>query len=168
MADLETLRLFTPGEVISNRVKDLADIISFDFCFYKELTFVCIMNASFVFTADLIRHCSQTSEVIFISNIEDLLKRKRVLTSPVIVLDTIVDSGKTMVKVIDAIRGWNCEGIRTCALFCKPQNLIDIDYVGFKISSYEGFLIGYGLDLNNRYRDLPDVWTVKGVLPNGV
>jgi hypoxanthine phosphoribosyltransferase len=81
---------------------------------------------------------------------------------PVILVEDIVDTGLTVTKIIKMLRDHGPESIKVCALIDKLERRnmdIVIDYCGFQVK--EGFLIGYGLDYDEQYRYLPDIYTIR-------
>ena len=77
-------------------------------------------------------------------------------------VDDIIDSGRTSVALIEMLKERGAKSVRTCALLDKPsRRVVDIkgDYVGFAIP--DEFVVGYGLDWNEKFRNLPHVYTLK-------
>ena len=139
----------------------------------RNVTIVGILKGSFVFLADLIREIRSdvTVEVDFMSvssygdgttssgtvriekDVEVTISGK-----DVIIVEDIVDSGLTLANVYDIFSGRGATSIRVATLLHKPGNSKynrKLDYVGFKIP--DRFVIGYGLDYAQRYRNLPDI-----------
>ncbi len=83
----------------------------------------------------------------------------------VLITDTVVDSGSTFHKVLDLVKSKNPASIRTCCLIDKSagrKETIPLDFVGERIAE-DRFLVGYGIDVAENFRNLPDVWDVKSV-----
>ena len=140
-----------------------------------ELTIIPILTGAMIFCADLIRHIpmamkigllavtsypgrslrSQGSRVIG-EMLGDLRGRH------VLLVDDILDSGGTVRLVAGMLRESGAAGVRTCVLLRKDRpsaREVPVDYVGFEIP--DEFVVGYGLDFNNYYRNLPDIVTLK-------
>ncbi len=139
-----------------------------------EITPVPLMTGSFIFAADLIRHMPQMMQIHLMSvssypgtattsqgvqidrrksNVPDDLTGRHVL-----VIDDILDSGSTLRAVTDDLRQRNPAALKTCVLLRKqrPEALdFPVDHVAFDIP--DAFVVGYGLDYNGYYRNLPDI-----------
>jgi hypoxanthine phosphoribosyltransferase len=154
---------------IRRRVAALGSEIS---CCYgkKHLTVIFISNGALVFAADLIRNIclpmhidsisassykgTQSSGKIKISAVTKVDIRNR----HVLVVDDILDTGRTLAEAISAIEKYHPKDIRTCVLLDKPARRVKplkADFVGFEIPDV--FVVGYGLDYNEYYRNLPFV-----------
>jgi hypoxanthine phosphoribosyltransferase len=143
----------------------------------KELTVVGILRGSFMFTADLVRQ-------LYINDIHPLIDfifvtsytgaessgEMRLLKDMsldvrgrwVLIVDDILDTGRTLQFAREYIAERGAEQIHTCVLLDKPSRRIapiQADYVGFKIDDV--FVVGYGLDYNGKYRDLPYLGVLK-------
>jgi hypoxanthine phosphoribosyltransferase len=80
----------------------------------------------------------------------------------VILVEDIVDTGLTLIKILEKLRERAPRSIRTCALIDKQERrsvTISIDYCGFRVE--EGFIVGYGLDCSEAYRQLPDIYFLR-------
>lgn len=157
--------LFTK-EQISRRVKEIASEISRDYSGSRDLIVLCVLNGSIFFAADLLRElkipcqlsCIKASAgsdgKICISYGSDI----DVTGKDVLILEDIVDSGITLKTLIDTYSSHNPASIRVCTfLDKKPRRIenIKVDYVGFDID--DKFVVGYGMDYNSKYRELPYV-----------
>ena len=166
--------LFT-REKIHTRIKELACQISEDYA-DKEPVVIGVLNGVVFFLADLVREMTIPSKIDFIraasyssgdsscgsvrftKDLEMPIKNK-----PVILVEDIIDTGLTIAKTVDLLREKGPESIKICVLIDKLERRdveVAIDYYGFKVA--EGFLIGYGLDYNEEYRYLPDIYKIKG------
>ena len=158
---------------IENRVRELAKTISEDWG-AEELTIVCALTGSLVFTADLARklplqveidclrmesygnQSSAISEPIFSAPLKNNIEGKSVL-----VVDDILDTGRTLSSLISYLKRQSPSSIRSCVLLDKPARRevdIEADFVGFTIP--DKFVVGYGLDYAERFRALPYIATV--------
>ncbi len=162
------------GEQIKRRVCALGERISSDYA-GRDLTLIGILNGSFVFMADLVRSVTipvqvdfvrlasygaktfSTGQVKLTKDIEVSVEDRDVL-----VVEDIVDTGHTLRFFRELIGRHNPRSIRICALVSKTERRsepVGIDYVGFEVQS--GFLVGYGLDCNEDYRHLEDIWRLE-------
>ncbi len=161
---------------IARRVRSLSRQIERDFR-GREMVIVSLLNGTVMFLADLIRHINlplrldfigvssygsgtQSGELVFTKELRLDVKGRDVL-----LVDDILDTGRTITRVLEKLRPLKPRRIRTCVLLNKPARRVEkveADYVGFNIPDY--FVVGYGLDFAERYRNLPFV----GVLKPGV
>ncbi len=166
-------KLVFSRDVIQKRVKELGKVISREYAGH-ELILIGILNGAFVFMADLIRFLDipvqvdfvrlasygskteSTGEVRFARDIELPITDKDVL-----VVEDIIDTGRTLSYFMDIIALHKPRSIKICTLISKTERRktpIAIDYVGFELE--RGFLVGYGLDYNENYRQLPDICSI--------
>lgn len=165
----EVERILIPPEEIARRLPQMAREIQRDFA-GRELVVVSLLNGTVMFLADLIRHLSLPLRLDFIgvssygagTSSGQLFFTKElridVRGRDVLLVDDILDTGKTMVRVLDKLRALKPRRIKTCVLLNKASRRterIEADYVGFEIADF--FVIGYGLDFAERYRNLPFV-----------
>lgn len=164
------------AEAIAERVKGLAAQIDKDYL-GREILMVAVLKGSFLFVADLIRavrtpalidfvrlasygSATQSSGIIEVrKDLEMSIKNKDVL-----VVEDIVDSGLTLESLRNILLNRQPASLRFCTLIDKRAQRIanvPVDYVGFSMD--DGFVVGYGLDFDERYRDLPDIRVVEGV-----
>ena len=152
---------------IRRRVDELGREISA--CYRKKhLTVIFISNGAVVFAADLIRNISLPIHIDGISASSYTGTRSTgnlkistgvkvdIRNRHVLVVDDILDTGRTLAKVISVIEKYHPEDIRTCVLLEKPSKRVipvKADFVGFAIPDV--FVVGYGLDYNEYYRNLP-------------
>ncbi|HXX67730.1 MAG TPA: hypoxanthine phosphoribosyltransferase [Polyangiaceae bacterium] len=162
---------------LAGRVRDLGAQIARDYV-HRNLVLVCVLKGSFVFAADLARAIdlplridflgvrsyaghTETSGVVQITH--DLSHSIEQLD--VLLVEDIIDTGLTIAHLIDLLGTRSPASVRVCALLHKPARSrvqVKIDYLGFTVE--DRFLVGYGLDLAERYRNLPYV----GVLEDAV
>lgn len=158
--------IFTSDQ-INNRIKELAHKIE---TLYQgeEVTIVAITNGSILFVADLIKQLSLPTRLDCIrissygaktvSTIPSIIHDLRIdiKNHNVLIVDDILDTGKTLQCVVDSIKRLSPKSLRTCVLLDKKERRevkIEADLVGF--TSPNKFVIGYGLDYNEYYRNLP-------------
>jgi hypoxanthine phosphoribosyltransferase len=162
-------------EEIAGRLDELAAKITQDYQ-GKDLTVLAILNGSLIFMADLLRRIplpleldclrvksyhggkTSTGQVEFDRTALPILRNRHVL-----LLDDILDSGHTLAAIIDTIhQGFAPLSVRSCVLLRKIKRRsrpIEADYVGFDIQ--DEFVVGYGLDYQERYRNLPLIGVLK-------
>jgi hypoxanthine phosphoribosyltransferase len=166
--------LLFPRMVIQARVKELAGQISGDYS-DREPVVLGVLNGAVFFLTDLVREMTISLRIDFIraasygsgmssSGSVRLTKdfKMPIEDRPVILVEDIVDTGLTVTKILEVLRGQGPESIKICALIDKLERRnmdIVIDYCGFQVK--EGFLIGYGLDYDEQYRYLPDIYTIR-------
>lgn len=136
--------------------------------------FVCVLNGSFMFAADFLKHYTQPCEVSFVklSSYRGLSSTgivKTLLDVPgsvegrsVVILEDIIDTGATMKELIAMFSEIQVERFRVASMFYKPEvysGEYKIDYVGIEIPNR--FIVGYGLDYNELGRNLPEVYQLK-------
>ncbi len=169
----KVFELYISHEEILKQVKRVATQITKDYQ-GKTPLFLAILNGSFFFASDLLKNIDLLCEISFVKlasyvNFDSTGHVKELigLTSPVsgkdiIILEDIVDTGKTMKSLLQQIRQHYPESIRVATLLFKKEALIeDIkpDYVAVEVPNK--FLIGYGLDYNQYGRNLKDIYTLK-------
>lgn len=161
-------------EVISAKIKELAERISDD---YKErdLLVVGVLKGSVIFTADLIKNIKIPCEIDFMavssygnssetSGIVRILKDldHEVSGKDIIIVEDIVDSGVTLNYLLNYLKSRRANSVEIVSLLTKPsRRKVDIDckYIGFE--SPDEFIVGYGLDYAEKYRNLPFVGVLK-------
>jgi hypoxanthine phosphoribosyltransferase len=165
----EVERVLITEEQIARRVKLMARAIQHEFA-GRELVVVSLLNGTVMFLADLIRNLSlplrldfigvssygagtESGELVFTKALRLSVKGRDVL-----LVDDILDTGRTLTKVREVLRALRPRRIKTCVLLNKAARRvekIEADFVGFEIPDF--FVIGYGLDFAERYRNLPFV-----------
>ncbi|WP_277293373.1 hypoxanthine phosphoribosyltransferase [Veillonella montpellierensis] len=163
-------------EEIKKRVQELGEAISQD---YKgeELVLVCVLKGAVVFYTDLIRaigndvdvlldfiSCSSygngtvsSGEVRIMKDLDRSVEGKHVL-----VVEDIVDTGTTLHYLLDNLKARQAKSVKLATLLNKPERRkveVHVDYNGFTVPDY--FVIGYGLDYAERYRQLPYIGILK-------
>ena len=175
MAEAKPEILF-PKEVIEGRVRELAAQISQDYA-GKELLIVGILNGAFIFMADLIRRLDVPCRVDFVraasygcgSVSSGEVRITKDLEAPiagrdVLIVEDIVDTGITLSYLVNWFMERGPRTLRVCTLLDKKLRRkvpFEADYVGFTID--DGFVVGYGLDFNEKARFFPDVYIVTNL-----
>lgn len=169
----KTFRPFISSEEIQKRLAEMGARLSQDLE-GKNPLFLAILNGSFVFAADLLRHIATPCEISFIrvssySGMESTGKLTEVIGlkediegRTVVIVEDIIDSGFTMQGLVKTLRAKNPADLRICTLLTKPGNLkvdLDIPYCAFEIPN--DFIVGYGLDYDGYGRNLPAIYVVE-------
>lgn len=169
----ELERVLITEEQIARRVRALTTELQRDFA-GRELVVVSLLSGTVMFLADLIRHLelplrldfigvssyragTEAGELVFTKELKLDVRGRDVL-----LVDDILDTGKTLHRVLDNLRRLKPRRIRTCVLLEKKARRLEkvpADYVGFQIPDL--FVVGYGLDFAERYRNLPFVGVLK-------
>lgn len=165
--------LFIPNERITDAIKAVAEKIN------KELEgknplFVCVLNGSFMFAADLMKYVNIPSEITFVRvasyrgttstgtlkeiyGLEEDIKGRTV-----VIVEDIVDTGNTINLVLDQLYCDEPKEIKVATLLFKPEALkndVKLDYVALEIPN--DFIVGYGLDYDGYGRNLIDIYKIK-------
>ncbi len=168
---MDKLEILISKKEIAAAVRQLAAKITTDYKDSQPLLAVCILKGSCVFFADLIRELdldvrldfmavssygagkTSSGEVRLLKDLDDVIDNKHVL-----IVEDIMDSGITLQYLKKLLLSRNPASIRICALLDKPASRktdIEADYKGITIP--DSFVVGYGLDCNQKYRNLPDI-----------
>ena len=175
MADRFTL--LKSGAEIQTRITELAAQISADYaaCVSEEepLLLLCTLRGAVFFAADLVRQLTVPAELDFLkvhsyqgtrpagAPVFDLGAKVDVSGRQVLILEDIVDTGHTMDTVLGIFRGKGAKALRVCTMLDKPSRRaaecmhIVPEYVGFSVPDL--FVVGWGLDYDEKYRLLPDI-----------
>lgn len=160
---------------LQTRVKQLGAMISSDYNDCDDLLLICILKGGVMFLTDLTRHISVPHEIDFMAvssygkGLRETSGKVRIdmdLTAEVtgkhlLIVEDIIDSGHTLQFVIQMLQARQPASVRLCTLLNKAsrrQIEISIDYIGFEIE--DKFVFGYGLDLDEKFRNLPFVGVV--------
>lgn len=172
--------LFTPDR-IRERVRELGTEVCAGYAETCEVHLVSVLKGGVVFLADLMRALARPATVDFVrlesygsgtrpSGPPRLVKdlEDDVAGRDVLIVEDIVDTGRTLASLIDAVRRRRPRSLRTVALLDKPSRRrveVDIDHVGFTIP--DRFVVGYGLDHAGRYRHLPYIGVLDPTAGDG-
>lgn len=164
---------FLTASVIDNEIDRMANAINRDYAGKKPL-FIAILNGSFVFAADLFKKISIDAEICFIklASYKGTKSSGQVITAigldmdvhhrHVIVLEDIIDTGKTMNEFLPQLQHQQPASMELAVLLHKPaatQYPINIKYLGFSIP--DKFVVGYGLDYDGYGRNLPEILRLR-------
>jgi hypoxanthine phosphoribosyltransferase len=159
-------------KAIAKRVKELGAAITRDYD-KGQLLVVGILNGAFLFMADLVREIKRELEVDFVrlasygmgtsSGTLRFIKGTEldIQGKDILVVEDIVDTGRTLAYLRQSFENRGAHSVRFCALIDKKERRevgIPVDYVGFEVQS--GFLVGYGMDCREKYRQLKDVYNL--------
>jgi hypoxanthine phosphoribosyltransferase len=161
-----------PEEKILTEVERLAACLNHDLA-GKNPLFLCVLNGSFMFAADLFRRINIPAEISFVKlssyqgtastgKVKELVGLAEDITGrTVVVVEDIVDTGYTMKGLLADLVSRGPEAVHVCTLLLKPDKLkvpLDIKYVALEIPN--DFIVGYGLDYDGYGRNLRDIYTV--------
>jgi len=141
----------------------------------RPLILTCVLKGSFIFMADLIRKIDLPCQVMFLrassygnstvssGNVKVQLPENEAMNgADILLVEDILDSGRTLEKLSDVFRSSGAASIRICTMLDKPARRvapIQTDFKGFEVE--DEFLVGYGLDYNEIYRNLPYIAILK-------
>ena len=165
--------LFIPYAQIKSAIKDIATKINSELE-GEDVLFICILNGSFMFSAELLQEITiENSEITFLklssyegTDTTGSIKELIGLNEPVegrtlVVLEDIIDTGITIVEVMELLKSHNPKDVKIATMLLKPEkfgNKMPIEYVGIEIGN--DFIVGFGLDYNRKGRNLKDIYKV--------
>ena len=167
------LKIKFPANLIKAKIEHIGKTLSCDYN-GKNPVFVGVLNGSFMFMADLMKEVSIDCEICFIklksydgkqsTGTVKLIKDFDIDLSNrhVVFVEDIIETGQTIEFILKKIQGIPTKSIRIVSLLVKNMNVnfeFNIDYIGFEIS--QEFVVGYGLDYNNKFRNLDSIYTLK-------
>jgi len=165
--------LFIPNEKIIDSIKRIANNINKDLE-GKNPLFICVLNGSFMFAADLMKYVTIPCEITFVriasyrgTTSTGTLKEiygleEEIQGRTVVIVEDIVDTGNTISLVLDQLYCEEPESIKVATLLFKPKALkqeVKLDYVALEIPN--DFIVGYGLDYDGFGRNLVDIYKIK-------
>lgn len=172
----ETIKVMISEEEVDAKIRELAEQISKDYE-GRQVHLVCILKGSVFFTCELAKRITVPVSMDFMSvssygdgtkssgvvriakDLDETLEGKDVL-----VIEDIIDSGRTLSYLLEVLSKRNPASMKLCTLLDKPDRRtheVHVDYVGFNIP--DEFVVGYGLDYAQKYRNLPYIGVVEGV-----
>lgn len=170
----ETIEIMLSEEEVDKRISELGKQISDDYA-GKEITLICILKGASFFACELAKRITvpvaidfmkvssygsgtvSSGDVKIINDLSDSIEGRNV-----IIVEDIIDSGNTLNRLPKILMERKPTSIRLCTLLDKPSRReveVDVDYVGFQIP--DEFVVGYGLDYDQKYRNLPYIGVVK-------
>lgn len=172
----ETVRVLVEEEEVDKRIRDLGEQISKDYE-GKEVHLICVLKGGVFFMCELAKRITVPVSMDFMSvssyggdtkssgvvkivkDLDEAIEGKDVL-----IVEDIIDSGRTLYYLIDILKKRNPKSVHLCTLLDKPERRVKdvkVDYVGFNIP--DEFVVGYGLDYAQKYRNLPFIGVVEGL-----
>lgn len=170
------MNVLLDAERIQSRVKELAAEIERDYPEGEEIHLVCVLKGGFIFMADLVRAMSHrvsldfiavssyakstksSGEVRMLKDLDSGLQGRHI-----IIVEDIVDTGLTLTYLQEILRARSPKTLRTASLLSKPSRRqvdVAVEYIGFTIE--DRFVVGYGLDYAEQYRNLPYIAVLDG------
>ncbi|CAM4517182.1 hypoxanthine phosphoribosyltransferase [Paenibacillus endophyticus] len=162
------------AQQIGDKVKELGETLSKDFNGRNPLV-ICVLKGAFIFMADLVKEMTVPLEIDFMavssygqstksSGVVKIIKDLDVSVEgrDVLIVEDIIDSGLTLSYLIDVLERRNAKSVTVVTLFDKPARRtveLEADYKGFTLP--DEFVVGYGLDFAEKYRNLPYIGILK-------
>lgn len=175
MEEENKIKVLINEEKLNERINEIAQQIYKDYD-GKEITFICILKGSIFFTVELSKRIPTSINFEFIrvssyqgENSTGIIEMKVDLQGDikgkdVIVIEDIVDTGRTLAYLKEYLKTKEPNSVKICALLDKKERRVcklDADYVGFDIP--DKFVVGYGLDVDEKYRNLPYIGYFENV-----
>lgn len=170
----EKIRVLLSEEEVDKRIRELGEQISKDYA-GEEVHLICVLRGSVFFTCELAKRITIPLSIDFMSASSygsntissGVIKMVKDLEDPligknVIVIEDIIDTGRTLSHLLKIFQERNPKSLRLCTLLDKPDRRVadvDVDYTGFQIP--DEFVVGYGLDYAQKYRNLPYIGIVE-------
>ena len=166
-------KVMIPAARIDEVVEAVAERINRDYAGKETPIFLGVLNGSFMFESDLMKEISVDCEISFVKlasyqgtmstgKVHEVIGINEDLHGrDIVIVEDIVESGKTMVQMMDSLANRHPASIKICTLFFKPSKLqedVTVDYCAFEIP--DDFIVGYGLDYDQRGRNLRDIYTI--------
>ncbi|NDL66428.1 hypoxanthine phosphoribosyltransferase [Anaerotalea alkaliphila] len=164
----EKMAVLISREEVESRIKELAKEICRDYA-GKELHLICVLKGSVMFMVDLAKEIDLplTMDFMAVSSYGDGIRSSGIVRivkdlddaiegKDVLIVEDIIDSGRTLSYLVQILKERKPSSIRICTLLDKPDCRVvgvPVDYVGFVIP--DEFVVGYGLDYQQKYRNLP-------------
>ncbi len=174
MLENDVKKVLITEEQLKEKIQELADRINEDYK-DKNLLFIVILRGAFMFASDLYKRIKVLSDVDFMavssygSGTESTgqIKILKDLSNPIdgkdiIIVEDILDTGITLDSLVKMLEVRNPASIEICTCISKPsRRMVDVEakYVGFEVENE--FIVGYGLDYNEKYRNLPYIGVLK-------
>jgi len=170
----ENIKVLISEEEISKKIKELGEAISKEYA-GKTLHLICVLKGGVFFMTELSKHITipVTIDFMSVSSYGDSTVssgRVRILKDldesiegrEVLVVEDIIDSGRTLSYLLDLLKNRQPNSLKLCTLLDKPSRReldVNVDYTGFQIP--DEFVVGYGLDYAQIYRNLPYIGAVQ-------
>ncbi len=164
------------SDTLQKRIRELGQQVSEDYADTKDLLLICVLKGGVMFLTDLMRHINVPHSIDFLAISSygtgvrassgrvriDMDLRQDIAGKHVLIVEDIIDSGHTLNYILTMLATREPASVRICTLLSKPSRReveIPIDYIGFEIP--DKFVFGYGLDLDERFRNLPFIGVAK-------
>lgn len=170
---METIEVLIKEEEVAKRIKDIGDQITREYE-GSEVHLICILKGGVFFLCELAKHIKLPVTIDFMTvssygnetTSSGIVKVKQDLTQSVenkqvIIVEDIIDTGITLSSLMPMLKERKPASLKLCALLDKPERRrkkVKIDYLGFQIP--DRFIVGYGLDYEQKYRNLPYIGVV--------
>ena len=172
----ETIRVLISEEKVDERIRELGNQISRDYE-GRQIHLICVLKGGVFFMCELAKRISVPVSMDFMcvgsygdgtssSGVVRIAKDldESIEGKEVIIVEDIIDSGNTLYYLMDVLNKRNPAGMKLCTLLDKPERRVKdvkVDYCGFEIP--DEFVVGYGLDYAQKYRNLPYIGVVEGL-----
>lgn len=172
----ETVRVMIPEEEVTKRIADIGRQISEDYA-GRQVHMICVLKGGVFFMCELAKHItvpvsmdfmsvssygdgtSSSGIVKIVKDLDETMEGK-----DVIVVEDIIDSGRTLSYLLEVLKNRKPNSMKLCTLLDKPSRRVrevSVDYTGYQIP--DEFVVGYGLDYAQKYRNLPYIGVIEGV-----
>ena len=172
----ETIRVLVPEKEVDKRIEELGKKISEDYA-GKQVHLICVLKGGVFFMCELAKRITVPVSMDFMSvssygagtESSGIVKIVKDLDEPlegkdVLIVEDIIDSGRTLFHLMKILKERGPKSMHICTLLDKPERRVEdvkVDYEGFNIP--DEFVVGYGLDYAQKYRNLPFIGVVEGV-----
>lgn len=171
---MENIRVLISEEEVTKRIRELGEQITKDYA-GKELRVICILKGGVFFMCELVKHIDlpvthdfmsvssygnqtvSSGRIRIVKDLDEPIEGKDVL-----IVEDIIDSGRTLHHLLQLLAARKPKSVRLCTLLDKPdrrEEEVKVDYVGFTVPDL--FVVGYGLDYAQHYRNLPYVGVIE-------
>ncbi len=170
----EQIEVLLSEEEVNKRIREIGEQISKDYA-GKKIHLVCVLKGASFFTCELAKRITVPVSLDFMSvssygsdttssGVVRIMKDldESITDRNVLVVEDIVDSGRTLSYLLEMLKQRGAADVKLCALLDKPERRVvdvKVDYIGFQIP--DEFVVGYGLDYDQKYRNLPYIGKVK-------
>lgn len=170
----ENIRVLLDEDEVDRRVRELGEMISRDYT-GKEIHLICVLKGGVFFTCELAKRITVPLSLDFMSvssygndtkssGVVKIIKDldESIENKDVLVVEDIIDSGRTLSYLLENLKRRNPKSLKLCTLLDKPDRRVtevNVDYTGFEIP--DEFVVGYGLDYGQKYRNLPYIGIVE-------
>ncbi len=170
----EQIEVLLSEEEVNKKIREIGEQISKDYA-GKKIHLVCVLKGASFFTCELAKRITVPVSLDFMSvssygsdttssGVVRIMKDldESITDRNVLVVEDIVDSGRTLSYLLEMLKQRGAADVKLCALLDKPERRVvdvKVDYIGFRIP--DEFVVGYGLDYDQKYRNLPYIGKVK-------